>query len=303
MKSFLTNSADWYRRDGAPVSAIWPAEGSLRFAKMQPVTLRDAREQGLLPSVDNVLSVIAQPELESWKQERAVIEGLGMPRLPGEHGEAFAKRVVAVAETVWNGAADFSADFHIGAACVAHGVRVGPPHPAAEWLRHYRDWLKANCVRLLGTERVLVNEEVGYAGTADLLMEHRVHGLTLVDLKTQHVRGNSGPGTYRSWGYELAAYRAAFAKASASAPLRRDGPARQAGATGGKPVTCMNLILNSREPHPPVEAPLSEEHLGRGWSAFEAAHRLWVMEKSYDPGARRTGHQTALAAKGNPVWN
>ena len=291
MTIFSTNIAQWYRRDGAPVRAIWPVEGSLRFAKMQPVTLRDAREQGYLPSVENVLSVIAQPELESWKRERAVVEGLGMPRLPGEHGEAFAKRVVAVAETAWNGAADFSADFHIGAACVAHGVRVGPPHPAAEWLRHYRDWLKANCVRLLGTERVLVNEEVGYAGTADLLMEHRVHGLTLVDLKTQHVRGNSGSATYRSWGYELAAYRAAF----------RSSPG--CGATRGRPVTCMNLILNSREPHPPVEAPLSEEHLERGWSAFEAAHRLWVMEKSYDPGARRTGHQTALAAKGNPVWN
>jgi len=45
----------------------------------------------------------------------------------------------------------------------------------------------------------------------------------------------------------------------------------------------MNLIVNSREPHPPVEAPWSEEHLAQSGSASEAAHRLWVIEKGYDP--------------------
>ncbi len=39
----------------------------------------------------------------------------------------------------------------------------------------------------------------------------------------------------------------------------------------GEKVVCMNLIINSKEPHPPVEAPWSEElviqHIGARWEA------------------------------------
>jgi hypothetical protein len=134
--------------------------------------------------------------------------------------------------------------------------------------------LRANCVRVLWTEQVLVNKELGYAGTADLLIEHATHGVTLVDLKTQGVRASLGPSTYKSWGYQLAAYRRAL----------------------GQPVACLNLIVNSREPHAPVEAVYSEEELARCWRAFEAARQLWVVEKGYEPGASRTCDQTAVAA-------
>jgi hypothetical protein len=41
--------------------------------------------------------------------------------------------------------------------------------------------------------------------------------------------------------------------------------------------------MNSREPHAPVEAPWSEEELERCWVAFEAARRLWMIEKRYEP--------------------
>ena len=65
----------------------------------------------------------------------------------------------------------------------------------------------------------------------------------------------------------------------------------------GLPVRCMNLIVNSREPHTPVEHVWSEEEMERGWLAFEAARQLWVIEKGYDPtnyGTEPT--QAALAA-------
>ena len=51
----------------------------------------------------------------------------------------------------------------------------------------------------------------------------------------------------------------------------------------GLPVRCVNLIVNSREPSVPVEHVWREEEMERGWLAFEAARRLWVIEKSYDP--------------------
>jgi hypothetical protein len=143
---------------------------------------------------------------------------------------------------------------------VAKSLEVDQAGPYAAWLEHYRAWFQANCVRLVWTERVLVNAQLGYAGTADLLMEHQAFGLTLVDLKTRRV-GRRGMNPYPSWCYQLAAYRRAV----------------------GKPVACMNLIVNSESACTPVEHLWSEEELGTGLESFEAALVLWRNEKGYDP--------------------
>lgn len=261
MKLFSPDSAHWYQRDGVPLHTVPSLKGAPRAT-----TLRDARKLGLLPSVTNILGVIAKPELTAWLQEQAVLAALTLPRVAGESEDAFAKRVVADSLTTRDGAADFGTAFHHGAERIAHTLEVDPADPLAPWLRHYRDWYQANVVVLHWTERVLVNLELGYAGTADLLIEHPIHGLTLVDLKTQGVKAQADgvravPATYKSWGYQLAAYRWAL----------------------GEPVACMNLIINSREPHAPVEAPWSQEQMQRCWQAFEAARRLWVIEKNYEP--------------------
>jgi hypothetical protein len=97
-----------------------------------------------------------------------------------------------------------------------------------------------------------------------------------VDLETQNVKGKSGPSTYKSWGYQLAAYRRAL----------------------GRPVVCINLIMNSREPSPPVEAVWSEEQLEVSWVGFEAALTLWRVKEILDP---RVGNPqlTSMDAKGD----
>ena len=64
MKLFNPENAHWYRRDGEPLHSVPSAKGEPR-----PTTLRDARKLGLLPSVTNVLGVIAKPELTAWVQE------------------------------------------------------------------------------------------------------------------------------------------------------------------------------------------------------------------------------------------
>jgi hypothetical protein len=122
---------------------------------------------------------------------------------------------------------------------------------------------------LVWTEKVLVNTELGYAGTADLLMEHQAYGWMLVDLKTQRA-GRRGMNPYPSWVYQLAAYRRAM----------------------GDRVACMNLIINSEEPGTPVEHLWSEEELEEGWRAFEAAQVIWRTEKNYDPRAWRPATTT-----------
>ena len=50
-------------------------------------------------------------------------------------------------------------------------------------------------------------------------------------------------------------------------------------------MKCLNLIVNSIEPSEPIEHVWSAEEMETGWRAFVAAHRLWVIEKGYDPAA------------------
>jgi hypothetical protein len=272
MKLFSPDSAHWYQRDGVACHTVPSLKGSSQTATvLRPTTLRDARKLGLLPSVTNILGVIAKPELTAWLQEQAVMAALTLPRIAGETEDAFARRVVEDSLTTRDNAADFGTAFHHGAERVAKTLEVDLQHPAADWLWHYRDWYQANARALRWTEKVLVQQEWGYAGTADLLIDHAVHGLTLVDLKTMKGASRTGqsgaaapkPKPYKSWGYQLAAYRHAL----------------------GEPVRCMNLIVNSNEPSVPIEHLWSEEDVERGWRAFEAAWQLWVIEKGYDPAA------------------
>jgi hypothetical protein len=246
----------------------------------RPTTLRDARKLGLLPSVTNVLGVIAKPELTLWLQEQAVMAALTLPRLPGETEDAFARRVVEDSQTTRSSAAEFGTAMHHGAERVAQTLELDPGDPLAPWLRHYRDWFQANCTRLHWTERPLVNLAEGYAGTADLLMEHQQHGVVLVDLKTMKSKERGAASgepkaknkgrvlrAYPSWCYQLAAYRAAL----------------------GQPVRCLNLIIDSSQPAEPVEHLWTGEELERGWQAFRSAQELWRIEKKYDPRALESG--------------
>lgn len=291
MKLFNSENAHWYRPDGEPLHRVAASNGEPRST-----TLRDARKLGLLPSVTNVLGVINKPELVEWKMTQAVLAALTLPRLESEGEDAFAKRVVEDAQSRVRSAMDFGSAFHAGAEQVAKTLEVDPAGPYAAWLRLHRDWFQANCVRVVWTERVLVNAELGYAGTADLLIEHQAHGLTLVDYKTQGARvlpngvlpdGRRGgplgerslpewkPRVYRSWCQQLAAYRRAI----------------------GKPMACLSVIVNSTEPAAPVEHLWTEEELQAGWESFEAALVIWRNEKGYDPRSLRTATASAAEAE------
>ena len=179
MKLYSPDAAHWYGRDGVPMHSVPSLKG-----KPRPTTVRDARKLGLYPSVTNIIGVIAKPELTSWLQAQAVMAALTLPRNPGESEDAFAQRVVADSQTTRDSAADFGTAFHAGAERVANTLEVDDEHPAAAWLRHFRVWYQGNAALLNWTEKVLVNPVMGYAGTADLFIDHIVHGPVLVDLKT-----------------------------------------------------------------------------------------------------------------------
>lgn len=258
MRLFNLDTTHWYTRSGEPMHSVEARDGSDR-----PTTLRDARKLGLLPSVTNILGVIAKPELNAWKMEQAVLAALTLPRLPAEEADSFAKRVVDDASSRQRAAADFGTAFHEGAAQLAMSpIELDQKSMLAPWLEHYRQWLTSSIERVVWVERVLVAESLGYAGTADLLAFHRTHGLCLIDIKTQGVKPGAEARRYFSWGYQLAAYRRAI-----QVPH----------------VTCLNVVINSLAAQPVVEMPWEEEELNGAEHVFHAANLIWRYEKGYDP--------------------
>lgn len=256
MKLFSPDAAHWYQRDGQPLHTVLSGKGEPR-----PTTLRDARKLDLLPSVTNILGVIAKPELTAWLQEQAVMAALTLPRIAGETEDAFAKRVVEDSLTTRDGAADFGTAFHHGAEHIAKTLEVDPADLLSAWLNRYRDWWQENVNACRWTEQRVVSNQFGYAGTADLLIEHKVHGLCLVDLKTMKINPKYKMKPYSTWAYQLAAYRKAL----------------------GVEARCINLIMNSVVPETPIEHVWGEAEMDAGLRAFLAARELWVIEKDYDP--------------------
>src|SRR6476469_5111583 len=96
-------ASHWYLRDGQPFHEIAKKDGSGKRA----ATLADARKVGALPSVTNVLGVLAKPGLDAWKIEQGIVAALTLPRGNDEPLDAFARRVVVDMGEQVEKAADF----------------------------------------------------------------------------------------------------------------------------------------------------------------------------------------------------
>jgi hypothetical protein len=231
-------------------------------------TLRDARKLNLLPSVTSILSILAKPGLEAWKQEQAILAALTLPRIAGENDDAFAARVVADMNAQVEKAGDFGTRIHAGIESINSGHTPNDPE-LAPWLEHYATWQRASIVRGVdsGTPLITAAETVvtsdGYAGRLDIVCEHAEHGTTLIDFKTQNVK-NGKPQFYETWCAQLAAYRAAL-------PEKLRG------------VHCLSLVIDSNTPAAPIEKLWTEDELATGLAIFHHARDVWQLQRGYKP--------------------
>jgi len=255
----------WYLRDGRPFHEIGKKDGSGN----RPVNLADARKVLALPSVTNVLGVLAKPGLEAWKIEQGIMAALTLPRQGEEPLDSFARRVVADMGDQVEKAADFGTAIHN--ACEVYAVnKEGPTDPALlPFFEPWREWFDGNVERIGSIEEVFVNHEFGYAGRVDMVAKLKDIGWAVVDFKTQKIKrtakGVGKPVFYETWPLQLAAYRAAIVSGTA------------------KHVTgLVSVVVNSTEPGPVhVQVwPAEPDYFG----FFRAALALWRYVKDYDPG-------------------
>ena len=260
----------WYLRDGTPFHEIAKKDGTGN----RPVTLADARKVMALPSVTNVLGVLAKPGLDAWKIEQGIMAALTLPRTQDEPLDAFAHRVVADMGEQVEKAADFGTAIHNACEVYARNKELPTDPKLLQHLRAWCDWFDANVERVGSIETVFVHHEYGYAGRVDMVAMLRGIGWAVVDFKTQKVKrsakGEPKPAFYETWPLQLAAYQQAILSNSA------------------KDLSALvSVVIDSAQPGPvhihkwsPCGRPPDDY-----FASFLSAFALWKYVKDYNPSA------------------
>lgn len=121
-------SGHWYTKDGEPMYEIVGKNGKLRAT-----TLRDAKSNGLVPSVTTIIGQLNKPALVAWAQQQVLLASLTLPRLPNEPEDAYIARIMQDAKEESRKAADRGTAVHAG----IQGFFEGNPVP--EYQKHYEN--------------------------------------------------------------------------------------------------------------------------------------------------------------------
>ena len=262
------SASHWYFPDGTPLHEVPRADGK----GSRPTSLRDARKLGLFPSVTNVLSILAKPGLDAWKQEQAILAALTLPRSEEETLDDFAKRVLVDMTSEVGRAADLGSAVHAAIEGYAQGRWLPEDKGVARLFEPARQWFDKEVIAVHSVEIATAHLEWGYAGRVDLVATLRSTGRpTVIDFKTQKTRrdrdGNFKPILHDTWPLQLEAYRMALAS--------RD--------KGLADAAIASVVIGSTDPVPVVVKVWDDADKDGYFRAFLAARDLWVWQKNYCP--------------------
>lgn len=247
----------WYRPTGEAVHKVPTQSGGLR-----PTTIRDAIRDRLLPSVTNVLGVVAKPQLETWKLNQVALAALNNPKQPGEGDEYWMRRVVEASKQPTIEAADLGSRIHEALELATNG------QPYDETLRVHVapvvEWITKTGITIVEREVVLVNPEQGYAGRCDALFRYGKAGIGVIDFKTRKTEAGKVVSPFDGQGAQLAAYAAAYF-----------------GVEALPKCLLANVFLSTTEPGR-TEVCKHPDPAGE-YEFFLHCAAIWRRVKSYDP--------------------
>lgn len=243
------DSAHWYAKDGTP---------------RHEATLREARKEGLYPSVTSVLDLKRKPGLDNWKLSQLLAQALTMTREAGEGDESFIARIVASDAEERAKAPDLGTDVHTQLADYITGAEAHPRSPDVD-MGLVVAWIDEHVTRGANTERRFVDIVNGFAGCIDYF--GHVDGCpAIIDWKTQGVKlnkrtGRPDPQFYDEWCWQLAAYR-------------------EGGPYGA--AALWSVIIDTARPGVYAKR-WTEAEAARGWSGFLGLLAAWCADRNYYP--------------------
>lgn len=196
--------------------------GQLRPSRLSDVKAAAKKGEVWVPSVTTIQNLLAKPALVEWKVNETLqtvhdcILQSGdenQPGIPLEFDE-FKKVMRAKTQERLDAAPKAGTDFHKLAENYLQGKEIDTAIPDPVWkaLRQIMDYV--NGVSGTGTvlcEHYLLNEDIQYAGCADVLIQNGVDGNYVIDFKTKETADKFKPGkmAYPEHAQQLAAYQQA----------------------------------------------------------------------------------------------
>lgn len=249
MSDFATESGHWYLPNGEPCYTTTGKNG-----KERPVTLRDARKLGLVPSVTGIIKMAAAPALERWKRNQLLLAALTLPRKPDEPEADWLARI----EQDWQEQGRVAAD----RGTAIHGA-IEQFYRGEGIFGEYEDHVFAVVAEI---EQFAINQiwsaersfahALGYGGKTDLHSDEWV-----IDIKTKDSLDNVE--IYDEHVMQLAAYRRGL---------------------GVYEARCGILFVNREAPQAMfIEA--EQEYLARGLVMFDHLLGFWQAKHNYRPAA------------------
>jgi len=225
--------------------------------------IKDMREFGHLPTVTSVIGCLANPFLERWKQKNAASLALELTdeEREGDKSELVGQ-VLDSSRQIGIDAANRGNEIHTGAEAIMRGEEWNEDDPQLVALD---EWAKANITRVDFTEKVLIDRELGVAGTCDLKAEHQELGTCVFDYKSQNCK--SGPSGKPRANY----YPSFLLQLSEYANIVGDG------------IPVVSVIVDKNTPTI-FEKRWPDEQVAAALQAFKSLHQIWCWQHNYYPG-------------------
>ncbi len=255
--------ASWYYPDGRPCTGV---TGSTT-GQPRAVTVKDARALGLLPSVPNVLSVLARPALAQHRQHLAILAALNTPRQPYEPEAAWHGRIAEEAGRLGGESGGWAGHLRGQVAHYNAEDIFRAAGDVLDYLKPYETWYRASVLEMISAGTVARGE--GYAARVELhaVLEHGgERRRAVIHAKPRKLQGRKGAVFHKEWALELAAAAAAVTEPGERLPL------------------LVSLVLPADVPGP-VQAKVWENGEA-ALAAFHACRTLWCWEKQYEGEAR-----------------
>lgn len=241
--TYASDSGHYYDIDGKPAYTIIGKNG-----KERNTTLRDARKLNLVPSVTEIMKVVAKPALERWKTQQVLQAALTLPMMEGEDVDSYASRVM-------------SDSFEQSRKALEKGTEIhGDIEKHFLGKQHENNGAVQAALKALPSGQVWSAERsfssaLGYGGKCDL---HS--GEWVVDFKTKEFDSVDSLKTWDEHAMQLAAYREGLMVFGARCAIVYVS------------TTCDMAHL--------IE--IEDEELARGWKMFIAALDLWKATKRFE---------------------
>ena len=249
VKEKVVESGHWYTKEGTPAYTTIGKTGE------RPTTLRDARKEGLLPSVTTIINLLSKAGLDTWKQQQVLLAALTLPRLPTESEQEWLSRVMQDSKATGREAADRGTKIHGIIQSFFEQVYM-PEKPA--YVDAVVNALEAQYGFQLWVSEKSFGHPIGYGGKVDLMAKKTVGtGGFVVDFKTKDTDLDK-VDVYFEHEMQLAAYREGLGIPNAK---------------------CAIVFVNGTTNQVKL-VEVQEEQLQKGWECFEHLLRVYQIKNN-----------------------